>query len=106
VDTRNEDNGSGLREGISVWNSRAVEISNVSFVRNLGPYAYNRALAFQQSSNVTANKCVVSQSRDGILVWQCSAFQLTECNVHDCVVLGSNFTGVVSGIDLINSVLE
>jgi nitrous oxidase accessory protein NosD len=103
VDTQNEDNSSGLRQGISVWNSSAVQISNVSFVRNLGPNAYNRALAFQQSSNVTANRCVVSQSRDGILVWECIIFNLTECNVHDCEVLGSTFTGVVSGINLINS---
>ena len=83
VDTCNEANGSGLRQGISVWNSSAVRIGDVSFVRNLGPNAYNRALAFNQSSNVTANNCVVSQSRDGILVWECTGFSLTKCNVHE-----------------------
>jgi parallel beta-helix repeat protein len=102
VDTRNEDNTSELRQGISVWNSNAVQITDVSFVRNLGPNAFNRGLAFEQSSNVTASKCVVSQSRDGIFVWECNNFNLTECSVHDCEVLGSNFTGVVSGINLIN----
>ena len=103
VDTRNEDNTSELRQGISVWNSNGIQITDVSFVRNLGPNAYNRALAFEQSSNVTASKCVVSQSRDGIFVWECNNFNLTECNVHDCEVFGTNFTGVVSGIDLINN---
>lgn len=103
VDAQNEGNSSGLRQGISVWNSSAVQVRDVSFVRNLGPNAYNRALAFQQSSNVTANKCVVSQSRDGMFVWECISFHLTACSVHDCEVLGSNFTGVVSGINLINS---
>ena len=103
VDTQNEVNGSGLREGISVWNSSAVQISNLACVKNLGPNAYNRALAFQQSSNVTASKCFITQSRDGILVWECVTFRLAECNIHDCEVLGSDFAGVVSGIDLINS---
>ncbi len=103
VDTQNESNGSGLREGISVWNSSAVRVRDVAVVRNLGPNAYNRALAFQQSSDVTADECVVTQSRDGIFVWECDTFNITECNVHECEVLGSNFTGVVSGINLINS---
>ena len=103
VDTQNEVNGSGLREGISVWNSSAVQISNVACVKNLGPNAYNRALAFQQSSNVTASRCFITQSRDGIFVWECVTFNVTECDVHDCEVLGSDFTGVVSGVDLINS---
>jgi parallel beta-helix repeat protein len=104
VDTQNEDNTSALRQGISVWNSNLVQINQVSFVKNLGPNAYNRGLAFQQSSNVTASGCVVSQSRDGIFVWECTTFNLTECDVHDCEVFGSDFTGAVSGIDLINNV--
>jgi len=104
VDTQNEDNTPELRQGISVWSSDAVGISDVSFVKNLGPNAYNRGLAFNQSSNLSANNCVVSQSRDGILVWRCNSFNLTECNVQNCEVLGSDFTGVVSGINLMNSV--
>jgi len=54
-------------------------------------------LAGRIRPNMVASRCPAAGR------WRISAFQLTECNVHDCVVLGSDFTGVVSGIDLINS---
>jgi Right handed beta helix region len=105
VDAANEDNGGGvLRVGIGVWDSSSVQISSVNFVRNLGPNGFNRALNFNQSSNVTAQGCNITQSRDGVLVYQCDGFQLDNCSVSHCqVFMAKSFTSVISGLDLISS---
>ena len=104
VDTANEANSPGnLRVGIGAWSSTSVLVSQAAFVKNLGPNAFNRALAFSQCSTVTADRCEVSQSRDGIFVWETTNFQITRCGIHDCEVLLPDFTGVVSPIDMIDS---
>ncbi len=105
VDAANENNGDGvLRVGIGVWNSSSVQISSVDFVRNLGPNAFNRALDFNESSNVSAESCNITQSRSGVLVYQCDGFQLDKCSVSNCqVFMPKTFTSVVSGLSLLSS---
>lgn len=104
VDTANQANSPGNpRVGIGVWNSTSVTVSNVAFVKNLGPNGLNRSLAFNESQSVTADKCVVSQSRTGIFVWECTGFVLSSCTVNSCEVQPPDYPGPIGAIGITNS---
>jgi hypothetical protein len=102
IDTANEDNVSGSpRIGIGASSANTLTFNSVTFVNNLGPNGFNAALSLNDCSKVTADRCVVSQSRTGFSFTKTS-FSVNECLIEQCESLAPHYPGPTAGISIVS----
>lgn len=94
IDTINHGVRKLPRIALCVLNSSHVFVGNASFINNQGPNGYNQGLGFVDSTNISAEHCVVNRGRIGISLIRCSRFNLHRCTItNGGFVKGTPITG-------------